>query len=95
VKLFRCGLVGGPFDGDEGTIRHSDRPQTIWAGHCKPISKCREIHWTLDHVQAADLGYERYGYEQTRDDVHVYVCADVASGPGGSVRVLEEIPVSG
>jgi hypothetical protein len=105
MRTFHCTLVGGPFDGDEGWVRDDvggdGPPETIWAGHCKPVSECREIHWTLDHVQAANLGYERYGYERTISNpitqrpvrhLHVYVCADMGVGPHGSVHAEEDVP---
>lgn len=73
-------LIGGRFDGDQGTMRVAEVPEFIYAFAC-PNAGCRNggVHWAMspDKAPADTELYAHTGFDGEHDEmpVAVYVAA--------------------
>jgi hypothetical protein len=96
VTRWTIRLEGGPYDGDQATIRAF--PNVIWAAPCPDASHCDDspcggIHWWGDHRPPLDHAAP---YERDRETagVSIYVHAALKADNDRHVRTREKEPIA-
>lgn len=73
-------LIGGAFDGDEGTVRATSLPHILWVFACPagPFCASGGVHWATEKKEAPRNAL-RYLYEDLEPEtgVAIYVWSEI------------------
>lgn len=94
--VVKAKLKGGPFDGDEGSMKLKSGealPEKLWAWSCGNPHCKWGVHWTRDGVEGHSLGAEIYRHDEAEGDVEIYVFVDVTGAIDEFLRTAVDDPV--